>query len=206
MGRVVQVALAGLLLAANAGCLVVAGAAAAAGGAAAGYAYFAAPVYQEFPLAVPDAAAATRAALADLQLPLVHEEQTPEGLKIESMTGEQKKILIVLTARPQKLPSDGVVTRISIRVAILGDDLVSGRILDQIHIHLPGLPGVAAPVDPDAPLSPRVGRVILPEGPTRMGPSSVVRIQPVAAESAEPPPAAPIPVTGPPSAVPQPIR
>ncbi len=205
MGRVVQVALAGLLLVANAGCLVVAGAAAAAGGAAAGYAYFAAPVYQEFPLAVPDAAAATRAALADLQLPLVHEEQTPEGVKIESMTGEQKKILIVLTARPQKVPSDGVVTRISIRVAILGDDLVSGRIVDLIHIHLPGLPGVAPPVVQGAQASPLVGRVVI-DGPTRMGPSTAVRIQPVAAESAEPPPAAPVPVTGPPSAVPQPIR
>jgi hypothetical protein len=181
MPRLVLIGLAGLLLVANTGCLFVAAGAAAAGGAAAGYAYFSAPVYQEFPLAVPDAAALTRASLADLQLPLVKEEQTPDGIKIESLTGDKKTILITLSARPQKLPSDGVVTRISVRVATFGDEMVSGRILDTIQIHAPVRPTAAPQVQSHTP------------------------IQPVVAQTPEPPPAA-VAVAGPTSAVPQPIR
>jgi hypothetical protein len=205
MGRVVQVSLAGLLLVANAGCLVVAAGAAAGGAAAAGYVYFAAPVYQEFPLPLPDAAVATRAALADLQLPLVKEEPTSEGLEIESQTGDKKRIRIVLTARPQKVPTDGVVTRIAVRVATFGDEMVSGRILDQVQIHLPGFPALGAPVAQGAQASAPGDRLQpVPQGAPPRAPGAAV--QPASYQSAEPPPAMPLPAAVPPSAVPQPIR
>src|SRR5262249_27547206 len=68
---------------------------------------------------------------------------------IESRTADNNSVAITLTALSNKIPTDGVWTRVSVRAGTLGfgDEEVSQRILEQISGHLAatGLRPVAAP-------------------------------------------------------------
>jgi len=135
--RLAFLIVAGLLLL-NTGCLAVAlGTVGAAGAAGAVYVYGNGRYYRDYPTKMPEALEATRTALKELQLPIVQEDpaNADKGL-IESKTGDGDAIKIYLENMPSRIPAEGNVVRIGVRVGAFGDSNVSTRILDQINLHL----------------------------------------------------------------------
>lgn len=170
----------GLMSLASSGCLLaVAG---VAGGAAAGYAYHRGKVGQEFQAGFPDTWAATHAALVELGMPIVSEEKQADTGFIESRTAENDRVRIYLDSHTSKIPAEGTLTRVGIRVATFGDQPVSDRILYQIGAHLTPTPG-GVPVSAPSPQS---------------GEPPLVSSAPKATPTAPPPPPVPLP--------PQPVR
>ena len=126
-----------VLLLGNTGCLAVAlGTVAAGGTAAAAYAYASGKYYRDYSTKLPEAQEATRTALKELQLPVNHEEPSADKSYIESKTGDGDRIQIYVDTIPGRIPAEGSVVRITVRVAVLGDQTVSARILDHISLHL----------------------------------------------------------------------
>jgi hypothetical protein len=144
VGRSAFLAVAALALA-NAGCIALAAGAAAAGAGGVAYAYFTAPLIHDYPTGVNDTAAATKLALADLQFPLVNEKAEDGNVVVESRTGDGYKIVVNLDVLASRVPADGTMTRVSVRVGHFGDDAVSARIHDQINLHLAPPPGRITP-------------------------------------------------------------
>ena len=122
---------------ANGGCIAAAVTAAAAGGAAMGYAYYTAPLVQDYAANYGDALTAVKTALADLQFPIVKEQPADGGAVIETRTGDGVKVRVSLDLVTSAVPADGSLTRVSVRVGHFGDEAVSMRIQDQIAKHLP---------------------------------------------------------------------
>jgi hypothetical protein len=146
ISRLVYLAVA-LLAVVNAGCLLVA-AGAAAGGAAIGYVYFNGRLSQNYPTNLATALAASRAGLADLQLPIVAEGTGRGTAELTSRTPDNSKVRIYLEEIPSRLPVEAPTVRITVRVGLTGDRVVSEQILGQVGAHIP-LPGAVGP--PAAP-------------------------------------------------------
>jgi len=136
------VALAALALG-NAGCLVAAGVGAAGG--VAGYAYYKGNVTRTYVANVEDVRAATRTALAELQMPLLKDEPSKRGARIESRAGDEP-VILSLTLQDNPPPGQGPVTDVGVRVATFGDEGLSEHILDQIGLHL--VPAQQVPAAP----------------------------------------------------------
>jgi hypothetical protein len=134
---------------ANSGCLLIA--AGAAGGAAVGYAYCKGKVVETYNATLGDSLAATRTALAELGMPLVHEEPQKHGAIIETRTADGDRVRIHLETLSSPIPAEGELTRIGVRVATFGDHHLSDRILDQIGLHLAPAHLVAPPPNATAP-------------------------------------------------------
>jgi hypothetical protein len=134
--RVFYVVIAALLLA-NTGCLAVALGTVAAGGAAAGaYAFANGRYYREYPTKLEHGQDATHTALKELGFAVTKEEPGAEKVYIESNTGDGDPIRVYLENIPNRIPAEGNVVRIGVRVGTWGDQAVSTRILDQISLHL----------------------------------------------------------------------
>jgi hypothetical protein len=139
----------------NAGCLVAAVAGGAAG--AAGYAYYKGEVRRPFVANVEDVRAATRKALAELQMPIAKDEPSADGGKIEARAGDDS-VVITLHVQNSPVPGEGPATEVGVRVAIFGNEGLSERLLDQISFHLvppgvvPAPPALAAPQPPQPPV------------------------------------------------------
>jgi hypothetical protein len=116
------------------GCLLVA--AGAAGGAAAGYAYYNGRVCQSFVANFEDAWAASHTALGELGMPILKEERQTACGVIKTQTSDGDRIRIALDVIPSRIPAEGSLTRICVRVATFGDHPVSERILYQVGAHL----------------------------------------------------------------------
>jgi hypothetical protein len=123
----------------NGGCLLVA--AGVAGGAAAGVAYWNGKVPEYFNANLDDAWAACRTALGELGMPVVGEERDAEGGCIESRTADGDKVRVSLQVVGSKIPAEGPLTRVAVRVGVFGDHPVSHRILGQVSAHLVAVPG-----------------------------------------------------------------
>lgn len=134
----------------NAGCLVAA--AAGAAGGVAGYAYYKGKVSRSYVANVEDVRAATRTALGELGMPVLSDEATAQGGKIESRAGNDG-VVIALELEKSPVPGEGPVTQVGVRVATFGDERLSERILDQIGFHL--VPANAAPPAPPRPGAPQ---------------------------------------------------
>jgi hypothetical protein len=139
----------------QAGCLWVA--AGAAAGGAAGYAYYRGKNCHSFPAGFEDSWAATRTALCDLGMPILKEERDQGCGTIKTQTSDGDRVKIDLEVIPSRIPAEGMMTRICVRVGTFGDHPVSERVLYQVGAHLtvgPGLmpasPGVAT-MPPIAP-------------------------------------------------------
>jgi hypothetical protein len=129
---------------AQGGCLIVA-AGVAGGAAAAGYFYYKGRICQEYPATLGDTLAAVRAALTDLQFPITKEETKSDSAFLASRTADGSQIRIELDLLPSRVPADGTLTRVGIRVGLgFGDEAVSKRILDQIGLHLVPVPAIPA--------------------------------------------------------------
>jgi hypothetical protein len=123
----------------------------AAGGAiGAGYVYVRGEVDRDYPATYPDVRAAVLASLKDLGMPLLKERYSTDNTTIESRTLNDESVEIALTTRTSKIPAEGPVTRVSIRVATWGDHAVSNRLLDQVGMHLApvAVAGVPRPTQP----------------------------------------------------------
>jgi hypothetical protein len=144
VGRTAFLAVA-LAALANAGCIALAAGAAAAGAGGVAYAYAYAPLIHDYPTGLNETVAATKLALADLQFPLDNEKADGDGAVLESHTGDKYKVVVNFEPLPSRVPADGSMTRVSVRVGHFGDDAVSGRIHDQINMHLGPPPGRLTP-------------------------------------------------------------
>jgi hypothetical protein len=184
------VLLAGLLLA-NAGCLVVAGVTGAAlGGAAlAGYIWANNALYHDYPASLVDSVAAVRTALQELHFPILDEKPGTGEVLIVTRTTDDSAVKIRLEVVHSRIPAEGPMTRIAVRVGFRGDEAVSRAILDRVSLHLTAVPPVyvGSGISPVAPaLGPPVAAA--PPGPART--------------TAEPPvlPTAPVPINAGPAA------
>jgi hypothetical protein len=165
--RAAYLGLAGLMLASS-GCL--AAAAGTAGGAAAlGYFYYKGEMDQKYHASVEDTFAATRAALADLRMPVIKEELKDGAGSIESRTTDNSKVHISFTTQQGKIPAEGSYALVGVRVGVFGDDPVSEKVLAQIgaHLTMPGMPppAPAVPVPPSAPIRPLAATGLPPQPP-----------------------------------------
>jgi hypothetical protein len=163
--RAAYLFLAGLTLTGS-GCLVVAAGATATGGAALTYAYFKGEVSTQYQAALADTWAATRHALAELGMPILLEDWHEDHGTIESRTNHDDKLHISLTTQVSKIPAEGTVTRVGIRVGVFGDAPVSERVLTQIgtHLTLPP-PHPLPPVAKPGPIQPVTATGVPPQTP-----------------------------------------
>lgn len=142
------------LVLANSGCMLVAvGAGAAAGGA--GYAYYQGKHCRSYAAAMPDVLAAAATSLGELQMPIVSTEQSGSAGTFTSRTADGDLVRVYIETQPSAALTDGVLTRVCVRVATFGDEKVSTMILDQIGYHLVpavplGPPGVSTAARPAA--------------------------------------------------------
>lgn len=156
------------------GCLWVAAGLGAAG--AATYVYTKGNVCEEYRADYNETWQATKAALAELKLPIGEEKPGASSGTIEARTGDQTTVYIDIESIPPRIPAEGPTTSVCVRVGLIGDDEVSHRILDAVGVKLlrelaPGSDRIAP--QPTSPLGP-------PVRPGRGG-----------RETSEPPPAAP---------------
>lgn len=170
-----------LVALANAGCLVVAAGACAG---AAGYAYCKGKVCENYIADFNDTWAASHTALTELAMPVTAEERSgPGDGSIESRTADGERVRILVSRGASRIPSEGTITTVGVRVATFGDYTLSDRILYQIGAHLrvapaPGEPAASQPM------------------PTTLGPIQPASVPP---QTAAPPllPPEPVPVKKP---------
>jgi hypothetical protein len=136
-----------------AGCLLAL-AGAAGGAAATGYFYYKGRVCRDYPASLPDVRNAVHAALLDLHFLIFTEEAKDGKAFLVTKTTNGKKVRIYLDCLSSPIPAEGLITRVSIRVATFGDESISARIFEQVAWRL-GHPGPVAPVPP--PGAPPVG-------------------------------------------------
>jgi len=115
------------------GCLV---AAVGAGAGAAAYGY-----YQGNSVAVCGAEfgetyQATKLALADLAMPIRHEEHQGTTGEIESSIEDGTHVTIKMEEKPRMQASDGHQTEVTIRVGYFGDSTISNNIQQKIASHI----------------------------------------------------------------------
>jgi hypothetical protein len=89
-----------------------------------------------------------------LHLPILKEETKPEKAYLLSQTTDGCKIRIHLEVVPSRIPVEGSVTRVTVRVLPFGDDAVSSRILDATQSYLTHL--LPVPAQPPPPAQPPV--------------------------------------------------
>ncbi len=148
-GRLVFLVLASAALA-NGGCLWIA--AGAATGGAVGYAYCKGKVCRMYNANFEDVWAATHTALADLHMPIVGEEREGNSGTLHSRLAEGSRVRIHFDLEHSKIPAEGTVTRVCVRVSTFGDQAVSERLLDQVDMHLTRPGQFMGP--PEPPLAP----------------------------------------------------
>jgi hypothetical protein len=122
------------------GCLAAAATGVAAGGAV-GYAYWQGRVGRDYVANRDDVWNALHTSLTELQMPVVSENRDPDEDHIESKTADGDKVKIDVTMKMSRIPAEGDISRVSVRVATFGDTVVSARLLDQVDRHLMPAPG-----------------------------------------------------------------
>jgi hypothetical protein len=136
----------------QAGCLLVA--AGAAAGGAAGYAYYKGKTCNSFAAGFEDTWAAAHTALGDLGMPILKDEHNQGSGIIKTQTADGDRVKIDLELIPSKIPAEGMLTRVCVRVGTFGDHPVSERVLYQIGAHLTTGPIVMPPPNPSATMPP----------------------------------------------------
>jgi uncharacterized protein DUF3568 len=135
------------------GCLLaVAGV--AGGAAATGYFYCKGQVYRDFPANFIEVHNAVRAALLDLHFIIFTEEAKDGKAFFVTKTTNGKKVRIYLNCLSSPIPAEGLLTRVSIRVACFGDEAVSAHIFDQVAYRLSHSGPIVAPPPGPPPVAP----------------------------------------------------
>jgi hypothetical protein len=141
----------------NSGCLLIA-AGVGAGGAAAGYAYFKGNVCRTYPASFADVWAAAQTSLTELGMPIETPRQRGNEGSLTTRTADGSRVFVEIGMQASRVPSEGQVTRVCVRVATFGDESFSQRLLDQIGYHL--VP--ATRIGPPAPLPPPAAQQTAP--------------------------------------------
>ena len=131
------------------GCLIVA-AGAAAGAGAFGYYTVTHRLYRDYPRDIPQTTAGVRAALAALRYPAPTEETKDGVVSLETRAPDDSRVSIEVRNIPGRVPADGPTSRVGIHFGVIGDEVASGRIHDQIALSL-GLPPLQAPTQEQPP-------------------------------------------------------
>lgn len=154
-----------LLAFANSGCLAAAVGACAAGAGVTANAYAKGKICHLYVADLNDSVAATHAALNDLGLPLEKENVKPNSAVLRTRTGDGDRVRIILAREASRIPADGAMTRIAVRVGTFGDHPLSERILVQIGAHL--VPQAGPPLPGPGPVTPvaAAGTAPLPQEP-----------------------------------------
>lgn len=168
-GRLLYALLAVLALM-QAGCLLAVIGGAAGGAAATGYFYCKGRLYRDFRANLPDVHNAVRAALLDMSFGIFTDETKDGKASLVTRTANGQKIHIDLKCLSSPIPSDGLITRVAIRVATFGDEGISARIFEQVAFRLTH-PAPVAPAPPGAP---------------PIGPPVFVPVQPASFQTTEP--------------------
>jgi hypothetical protein len=145
------------------GCLWIA--AGAAGGAAVGYAYSKGKYSQAFHAGFDDTWAATHAGLIDLGMPVIKEGREGSEGWVETTAADGSKVRLTLEVMASKVPTDGPMTQVGVRVATFGDPLLSDRILGQVGAHLVPGPGPVPPTPVPPAATPTVPKLLAPVAP-----------------------------------------
>lgn len=146
-----------LLALAQGGCLLAL-AGVAGGAAATGYFYYKGRIYRDFSASFPDVLNAVRAAMFDLHFAVFADDIKDGKAFFITKTTTGKKVRIYLESQHSPIPSEGLLTRVSIRVACFGDEAISARIFDQVAMRLshpapvPPVPHNPSPAAPPPPV------------------------------------------------------
>jgi hypothetical protein len=171
-------ALAGVVLAAGAGCMpLVIGGLVAAGGAA-GYAYYAGAYHRDYEAGAAEVRLAARTVLQEMGTPVLEEHSDLNGGWVVSTTPTGQRLSVTFNDFPDPNSPSGFVTRVGVRVSAFGDAEFSRSFLDHLATRVRPVP--AAPVPPP------------PGGVPAVPASSAGRLtpQPAAAPESPPPPLA----------------
>lgn len=147
-----------LFLFSQVGCFWAAVGATAAGFA--GYAYWQGKVCHAYVADISDSMKATKAALAELGMTVSKEEPGEGTAMIKTRAADGTHVTIKFRRETSRIPSEGSITEICVRVGAFGDHPLSGRILYQISSHLVpvtppgGAPPAGAPVAMPGPMPP----------------------------------------------------
>ena len=131
------------------GCLWVAAGAAVGSAAGVGYYYYKGKVSRPYVANLNDVWAATHTALAELGMHVDSEIRDAISATIYSQLANGEKVRIFLDVKESKIPAEGPLTIVAIRVGALGDEAASVRILNQIDLHL--MQPASAAVKPASP-------------------------------------------------------
>jgi hypothetical protein len=69
-------------------------------------------------------------------MPVVTENRDADEDHIESKTADGDKVKIDIEIHKSRIPAEGDISKVCVRVATFGDTAVSSRILDQVDRHL----------------------------------------------------------------------
>jgi hypothetical protein len=137
--------------AASSGCLGVAIAGAAAAGTAGYLVYEDGEVVHRYDASYADVRSATLTALSELGMPVLSEKAGADGTgTITSRVADGDRVAVDIETKVSRIPAEGPVTRVGVRVALLGDRQTSRRLLDQISSHL----AYVLPATPPTAMSP----------------------------------------------------
>jgi hypothetical protein len=118
-----------ILALSQAGCLLAACGAAAGAGA---YAYYKGNVSECHTVEFGEAYQATKEAMLDLAMPVLHEEHQGVTGTIESSLQDGTKVTVSVQEKPRKLANDPHQTEVGVRIGTFGDETTSTNILKQI--------------------------------------------------------------------------
>jgi len=118
------------------GCLWLAASAAVGGAAGAGYVYYKGKVSRPYNANLNDVWAATHTALNELGMRVDSEGRDALSGMIHSQLADGEKVRIYLDVKQSRIPAEGPVMVVAIRVGVMGDEAASVRILNQIDLHL----------------------------------------------------------------------
>lgn len=113
------------------GCLLAAAGAAAGAGA---YAYYRGNVSETCAVEFGDAYQATKEAMLDLAMPVLHEEHRGLAGTVESSLQDGTKVTVSLEEKPRQLANDPHQTDVAVRIGTFGDEKASTKILRQIAV------------------------------------------------------------------------
>jgi len=147
----------GIVMLASSGCLAIA--AGVGGGAALGYFYYRGEVCKYFGADTQATFAATHAAVLDLGMPILREENGGNRAFIETRTAKNDMVRIGVKMDADNGPGQPPLTRVGVRVGTFGDEELSTTVLAQIEARLAGtgsgrlIPQAAPTLGPIQPVS-----------------------------------------------------
>jgi hypothetical protein len=123
------------LIASN-GCLFLAASAVVGGAAGAGYVYYKGKVSRPYNANMNDVWAAAHTALAELGMKVESEGRDSLTAEVHTRLADGDKVRLYFDVKESRIPAEGPLTVVAVRVGNLGDEAASVRVLNQIDLHL----------------------------------------------------------------------